>query len=469
MSDTVQRVQDWLRAHEQDLLSDFVSMLQIPSLESEAEPNAPFGRENRRALDLALKMADDYGFTTKDIEGYCGYAEVGAGKALVMTLGHLDVVPVGPGWKHEPFGAEIDEGYVYARGAEDDKGPTMAAFYAIRAIKECVPELDVRLRAVFGCNEESGFKCVERYCQTEEMPTLGVAPDSGWPLYHAEKGIANLVVRVPFPASEEFQVLEAQGGQRPNIVIDAMEARVLVGAGARKHVEEKLADNWDANVTASWQGDELVIYAKGKAAHGAMPFYGDSAATRLFRFLMFVAPLSAAPFCDWLFASTHPSGVGLGIHGRDDVSGDLTCNLGIVKTLDNALHMTFNVRRPVTWESNKLRDLAEAFLKSSEIEATIDRYDSSEPLYFPLDHPLVKTICEVYEAETGIRKAPGVMGGGTYARAVPNTVSIGTGWEGDGPAHETDERLKVEHLFKMSRIYAHIFLRLADEAKKLVA
>jgi ATP-binding cassette subfamily B protein len=42
-----------------------------------------------------------------------------------------------------------------------------------------------------------------------------------------------------------------------------------------------------------------------------------------------------------------------------------------------------------------------------------------------------------------------------------NTVSIGTGWEGDGYAHETDERLKVENLFRMSRIYAHILYRLA--------
>jgi succinyl-diaminopimelate desuccinylase len=59
------------------------------------------------------------------------------------------------------------------------------------------------------------------------------------------------------------------------------------------------------------------------------------------------------------------------------------------------------------------------------------------------------------------------MGGGTYARAIPNTVSIGTGWLGDGKAHETDERLKVEHLFKMSRIYAHIFYKLAIVAKGL--
>ena len=73
----------------------------------------------------------------------------------------------------------------------------------------------------------------------------------------------------------------------------------------------------------------------------------------------------------------------------------------------------------------------------------------------------MKTICEVYKEETGDDSKPEVMGGGTYARAIPNTVSIGTGWEGDGKAHETDERLKVENLFKMSRIYAHILYRLA--------
>lgn len=474
MTETVKRVQDWLRAHEDELLRDTVAMLRIPSLESDAEPNAPFGPENRKALDLALTLASTYGFRTKDIEGYCGYAEIGDGKPMVMTLGHLDVVPVGPGWKHEPFGAEIDEGYIYARGAEDDKGPTMAAFYAIRAIRECVPDLDVRIRAVFGCNEESGFKCVERYCQTEELPTLGVAPDSGWPLYHAEKGIANFVVSVPLPACRpdgcgQFDLLLAEGGQRPNIVIDSFEARVQVAESAKKHVNEKLADSWDANVSFSWDDDVLVVHARGKAAHGSTPFYGDSAATRAFRFLMGVAPISAHAYYEELFSMTHPSGVGLGIHGRDDVSQDLTCNLGIVKTAKDAIHMTFNVRRPVTWESNKLRDLLLAHLPKSKTGALLESFDSSEPLYFPLEHPLVETICEVYEAETGEKKEPGVMGGGTYARAVPNCVSIGTGWEGDGPAHETDERLKVDHLFKMSRIYAHIFLRLAEEAKKLVA
>jgi len=457
----VAQIQEWLRAHEQELLQDTLEMLRIPSLEGDPAPNAPYGPENRRALDLALQLSEKYGFTTKDVEGHIGYAEFGQGDRLVMSLGHLDVVPVGPGWKHAPFGAEIDGDYIYARGAVDDKGPTMASFYAMRAIKEVCPNLPARLRQVFGCNEESGFGCVARYVETEEAPTYGIAPDSGWPLYHGEKGIANLEISVPL-AKGEFELISIEGGQRPNIVIDSCSAKVRVAGSARAHVEEKLGDAWDRNVTFSWEeGDVLGVYAIGKAAHGSTPFEGDSAAIRAIRFLRDVAPLSAYNYFDELLATTHIGGAGLGISGSDPESHDLTSNLGIVKTEDGNVELLFNIRYPVTWNGQDLQRRCEERLATYKSGFNLRVTRDSPPLYFPLDHPLVKTIVDVYEKETGERRRPGTMGGGTYARAIPNTVSVGTGWEGDGGAHETDERLKVEHLFKMSRIYAHILYRLA--------
>lgn len=464
-TDIITRIQEWLREHEQELLEDYRTMLRIPSIEGTPKPNAPFGDENRAALDFALELGEKFGMRTKDLDGFIGYAEIGEGP-LVVSLGHLDVVPVGPGWKHDPFGAEIDEGYVYARGAVDDKGPTMASFYAIRAIKECVPDLHVRLRQVFGCNEESGFRCVHHYTQVEEPPVLGVAPDSGWPLIHAEKGISNLIVSVGLPGGK-FSLVEVHGGQRPNIVIDSCDAKVRVDATIRKHVEEKLSDSWDKNLVWSWDGDLLKIHAIGKAAHGSTPFYGDSAATRLFRLLLEIVPFEEATFYDELFASTHISGVGLGIHGEDEASKDLTNNLGVVRTEDGRIVLAFNVRYPVTWKGQQLQDKCLCFLKELESDWKLDSFTDSPSLYFPIDHPLVKTIVEAYRAETGDMKEPGVMGGGTYARAIPNTVSIGTGWDGDGKAHETDERLKIENLYKMSRIYAHILYKLCELAKTL--
>src|ERR1044072_7568537 len=246
---------------------------------------------------------------TKDLDGYVGYAEFGEGP-LVMSLGHLDVVPVGPGWKHEPFGAEIDEGYIYARGSTDDKGPTMASFYAIRAIQECFPNVPARIRQVFGCDEESGFGCVKRYMQTEEAPTYGIAPDSGWPLYHAEKGIANLLITLPLNAGAEMELLSIEGGERANSVIDVCDASVRVNGSARKEIESKLADSWDKNLSFSWNGDVLSIHAIGKACHGSYPFGGDNAAIRVLRFLVDISPLSCQKYFTELFYTTHISGPG---------------------------------------------------------------------------------------------------------------------------------------------------------------
>ncbi len=463
MSDaTLTRIQQWLEDHQSELLEDTRVMLRVPSVQGDPEPNAPYGAENRRALDLALEKANSWGMRTTDLEGHLGYAEFGSGERLVMALGHLDVVPVGSGWKHDPFGAEIEGDYLYARGATDDKGPTMAMFYAMRALQECWAELPCRLRMAFGCNEESGFGCVKRYAETEEPPTFGLAPDSNWPLYYAEKGIVNFTLRIAKPKGE-MEIVEIQGGQRHNIVIDACHARIRVADTARPEIEEKLAGAWDKNVAWNWtENGELSIEAGGKAAHAMWPFGGDSAATRLLRFLMEISPLSTRQAYEELLAITSSSGAGLGIHGSDEPSKDLTNNLGVIKSVNGHLEMLFNVRYPVTWRWEEIRRRLESHLAGLKNEYQILGASDSPPLYFPLEHPMVKAIVEVYEVETGERLTPGVMGGGTYARAIPNTVSIGTGWQGDGEAHETNERLKVEHLYRMSRIYAHILYRLCS-------
>lgn len=456
-------VQEWLKAHEQELLDDYRTMLRFPSIETEALPNAPFGQANRDALDFALAKAKEWGFRTKDLQGYCGYAEIGEGEGMVGVFGHLDVVPVSPGWKNQPFDADIVDGYVVARGAVDDKGPTMAAFYAARAIKEVGVQLPSRLRVVFGCDEESGFECIHKYVAEEEAPTFGIAPDAGWPLIHAEKGIINMHVTAPLPTGG-FALLSIEGGSRHNIVIDACKATVRVSGECRAAVESKLADAWDRNIKSTWNGDVLEIDAIGKAAHGAWPWGGDNAAVRVFRFLMEIAPLESAEAYTSLFELTHVAGMGLGVDGRDELTS-LTCNLGIVRTVGADVEFLFNLRYPVTWNGAEIKARCETELDKMGRGYKVSDFTDSKPLYFPLEHPLVKTVCEVYAAETGdTTKEPGVMGGGTYARAVPNTVAIGTGWLGDGEAHQTDEKCAIESLHKMARIYAHILIRLCEQA-----
>lgn len=453
-----QHLADW----QTESLETYRELLRIPSLESEAQPNAPFGAENRRALDFMLALSEKTGLKTKDMDGYCAYAEYGQGEKMVMSLGHLDVVPVGPGWKHAPFGAELDGGYVYARGAGDDKGPTMAMFYAAKAVKEAWPDIPVRVRQVFGCNEESGFACVHHYVEHEEAPTLGVAPDAMWPLVHAEKGIANLILRRG-PIGTKLRLTSLTGGQRPNIVIDHAVATVEVDLEDRGPWGLVVNEAWDRNIEYTWDHNTLTLVARGKAAHGSTPFMGDNAVTRILRFLKEIAPVADQEAYEKMLSVCHPGGNGLGIAGADDLTV-LTANVGIVRMVDGEFEFTVNVRYPVTWTGDQLKAKCLAGLPAGWRLAD---FEDSAPLYFPVDHPLVSSIVDAYFDETGERLLPETMGGGTYARAVPNCVAIGTGWRGDGPAHETDERMAVESFHRMARIYVRVLVNLVLAAQGL--
>jgi succinyl-diaminopimelate desuccinylase len=59
---------------------------------------------------------------TPDVENL--YARIGTEGPHVCFAGHTDVVPVGDAaaWTHPPFGASIDRGMLYGRGAVDMKG-----------------------------------------------------------------------------------------------------------------------------------------------------------------------------------------------------------------------------------------------------------------------------------------------------------------------------------------------------------
>ena len=161
-----------------------------------------------------------------------------------------------------------------------------------------------------------------------------------------------------------------------------------------------------------WEGDVLRVKGSGKAAHGSTPFMGDSAASRVFRFLFEISPVEDEAFYEKLLQSTNSGGQGLGIHGRDEVAFDLTCNLGVVSVEDGRLKLLFNVRYPVTWKGEDLERRCKEFLAKQKFGFKLIEMSDSPSLYFPLDHPMVKTIMEVYEAETGEKKEPGVMGGG---------------------------------------------------------
>ncbi len=64
-----------------------------------------------------------------------GRLEGPQGGPVLHFNGHMDVVPVGPGWSTNPFGGEICNGRIFGRGASDMKGGIAAQIYAVEAIR----------------------------------------------------------------------------------------------------------------------------------------------------------------------------------------------------------------------------------------------------------------------------------------------------------------------------------------------
>ena len=236
------------------MLETIKKLVAIPSVTGAApEPGKPYGPYVYEALETALAFCEELGFRTKlDDEGYYGYAEIGAGEELMGILVHLDVVPPGSGWTHDPYGCEIAEGKLFGRGVVDDKGPAVAVIYAMKDILDSELMLDKRVRLILASQEEDGpWADIARYKAQEEIPGFGFTPDASFPATFGEKGI--LAVALSMPA-ERAGFREIQGGTATNMVADQAQAVLM---------------------------DGTVLETRGRSAHGSMPELGDNAITSL--------------------------------------------------------------------------------------------------------------------------------------------------------------------------------------------
>lgn len=469
------QVSEWIDAHRAEIIETTQALLRIPSVQGEPVDEAPYGIETKKALDYAISVAVQHGLTPKHLEGYASHAEwtapgVATDAPIVGALAHVDVVPTGEGWTHPPFGAEIDNGKIYARGATDDKGPAMAALWAILAVKECAVPLTKRIRLILGANEESGFGCVKYYFAHEEMPVTGFTPDGDFPLVYAEKGIADAVLTRPAePEGQRIHIVRLSGGQRPNMVPDQAEA-ILETETPWAAIVARLNAVVGVHTEELNDGKQLRVSVKGVSAHGSTPEAGVNAVSVLCDALLLLDHQEdQVKVIEQIRAwASDTTGGTLGIAGKDDVAGPLTSNLGIASVVNGGVEkaaLTFNIRYPVTWNSETLRERLEKGI--AESGWILESLSDHPPLYVSQDDPLVATLLQVYRDETGDQRAPLTIGGGTYARAMKKGVAFGPGFPDadptDGGAHEKDECWSVEHLIRATKIYAHALARLASE------
>ena len=128
-------IKEEIHALSDEMLEKLERLVVIPSVEGEPLEGKPFGEAPAKALEEGLKIAEELGFKTVNLDNYCGYAEMGEGEEIIGIASHLDVVPEGDGWTHEPFALTRDGDYVYGRGTTDDKGPVVEGLYAMKMLR----------------------------------------------------------------------------------------------------------------------------------------------------------------------------------------------------------------------------------------------------------------------------------------------------------------------------------------------
>ncbi|RCW51543.1 MULTISPECIES: dipeptidase PepV [unclassified Halanaerobium] len=448
----------------EDIVSTIQEWIKIPSVEGEPADNMPFGKKVHKALTAALKKGEELGFKVKNVDNYAGHIEIGEGEDILAVLCHLDVVPEGSGWTYPPYAAEIHDGKIYGRGTIDDKGPAVAALYALKIVDELDIKLNKKVRLILGTNEESGMKGIDYYLKKEKMPDLAFSPDATFPAIYAEKGILDLEFTYPLKKSNSsVSILSIKGGSARNMVPDFCEVKL---EGIDKKTAENLLSDLDYDKGAlNLEENNSILTAsyKGVSAHGSTPQEGVNAISRLLRLLPVLVndDNPAAEFINFYNKKIglESDGKSIGCADNDQVSGDLTFNVGVIDLDTDKVKFYVNIRYPVSSDGDKvINDIKESIPK----KLIVKKYSEAKPLFVEKDDPFIVTLMNAYREFTGDDRDPIAIGGGTYARKMKKGVAFGPLFPGEKElAHQKDEFISIDNLIKSTAIYAKSIIDIA--------
>lgn len=422
--------------YKDDIIKHTMELVRIPSeLVENEEYNGKvyrFGYQNKLALDYFLKLAESLGFETKNIEDVCGHVEFGGSDndEIFACLCHLDVVPAIGNWKNPPYEPWIEDGKIYGRGTQDDKGPAVVSLYALKVLKDLGFKPSRRIRLIVGTDEESGSRGLHRYLEVEEKPSMGISPDADFPLIYGEKGIASFDV-----VCKNTSNIKAKGGVRYNVVAPWV-----------KFSGDMNFDDVLALPRTSKDGSEYVI--EGKSAHAMEPDNGINAIKEFALYMNNKIDNNFIKFiCDNLI-NTRLKQMNLDITSHD--MGDLTMNMGML-SMDEECRLGINIRYP---NNMVFEEFIEKFkAKALSYGVNVEVLGNVVPHYIDPNSEYIQTLYASYKKYTNDDAKMKTIGGGTYARDIKNGVAFGVLFPDDEEvAHEVNEYINIDKLIKAGAI-----------------
>ncbi|HIY57563.1 MAG TPA: dipeptidase PepV [Candidatus Tetragenococcus pullicola] len=464
---------DWqkeVESRKDDLLKDLIGLLKINSEreDDKSTEDAPFGPGPKKALQHMLSYGERDGFVVKNVDNYAGHIDLGAGDETLGIFGHMDVVPAGDGWDTDPYDPVVKDGRIYARGSSDDKGPSIAAYYAMKIIKDLNLPISKKIRFVVGSDEESGWADMDHYFEQETAPDFGFSPDAEFPIINGEKGNVSVGLHLKNTNTGSYVLKDFHAGLRDNMVPGT--ARAIVETPDEKSADlmseafnKFLLANQLSGV-ATPEKTTVTLDLIGKGAHGASPQIGTNAATFLAVFLdTFDFAGGAKDFLHVVATFVHEDFYGekLGVSHNDPKMGQLTMNAGLFEFLpEEEAFVNLNFRYPQGTDLDTIQKELDKTLADYHVNQTVAKHHML-PHYVPKEDPLVQTLLDVYEEHTGEKGDEQIIGGGTYGRLLERGVAYGAMFPGFvDTMHQANEFMELEDLYRATVIYCDAIYRL---------
>lgn len=465
-----EKIDAYIDSKKDEMIEDLKTLVRIDSQRGRAKEGKPFGDGPAKVVAAAEGLMKQYGLQTTNYDNYVVTGDFGTQEKALDILAHLDVVPVTEDWTvTEPFQPKVVDGRIYGRGTADDKGPAIAALYALRAIRELGLPMKKSVRLILGSDEECGSGDLEYYYAKEQEAPYTFTPDADFPLINIEKGSFKGEFSVDFPAEDaKAYVVSFTSGDKVNVVparatlvVAGVEAAVVEEAAARVTAQTNVAF-----ITESQADGTVKVSAKGVAAHASTPAEGKNALTATLR-LITALPLDATKGLtallglEALFPYEDTCGKQAGIDRENEESGALTLCFSIMDYTPEHLHAIFDARLPIgCTKENTSYPVKEAL---AQYGITLDNDELREPHCVPGDSWFVQTLLGSYERYFRKKGKALSTGGGTYVHELERGVAFGCMVpEVDNHMHGDDEFMEIEMLLRSAKIFADAILKICN-------
>ena len=463
-------IEEYIDSHKDQMIEDICTLCRINSEKMPYTEGKPFGEGPFEVLQTALTMMENYGFSVRNYDNYVGTADLNDKEAQLDILAHLDIVPAGEGWTvTEPFKPVLKDGKLYGRGTADDKGPAVAALYAMRAVKELGIPLKKNVRLILGTDEECGSSDIRHYYSIEKEAPMTFSPDAEYPLVNTEKGRFPGHFTAGFEASDALpRLVSIKAGTKVNVVpgkakaaVEGFEMVALEKAAAETKEETGISFEFAA------EGTVTEITATGIGAHASTPDVGNNALTGL---LVFLGKLDFAscPQVDMvrktasLFPHGDVNGKTLGVAMEDELSGNLTLSFNMLTVDAASMDGEFDGRIPVCGNDENVLEVVRA--RMAEQGLTLLNKALIPPHHVSADSYFVKTLLAAFELYTGRKGECQALGGGTYVHHLENGVAFGAAMpETDNKMHGPDEFVIIDQLVMSAEIFALAIVKLCGK------